>query len=337
MAIEVLITLAFPDALAAPLRQVSKRLQITLQPARKIEDIAPDVWGRTEVLYTDLLLPAPDMVPALKWIQFHYAGIDFAVDAPLLHQPGLAVTTLSGASASQVAEYAVMMLLALGHHFPELVANQARAEWPRERWERFLPRELRGSTVGIVGYGSIGRQVARLLQPFGVRLLAAKRDAMQPWDDGYIMDGTGDLQGDFFTRLYPIQALRSMFKECDFVVVTLPLTPQTRGLIGAADLAALKATAYIVDLGRGGVIDQSALVKALQEQKIAGAALDVFSEEPLSPNHPLWHMPNVLATPHISGISNAYNERALALFAENLRRYAAGEPLYNRFDLERGY
>jgi phosphoglycerate dehydrogenase-like enzyme len=335
--VEILVTIPFPDDLLAPLREVSPRLHIQVMMARKVEDIPADVWSRVEVLYTDRVLPDPVQAANLRWIQFHSAGIDFAIQSPILQKPNIAATTLSGAAAIQTAEYAVMTMLALGHRLLDLTSSQSRTEWPRDRWERFLPRELHGCTVGLVGYGSINRQIARLLQPFGATILAAKRDVMHPSDEGYTPDGQGDPQGDFFHRLYPIAALKSLIRVCDYVVVGMPLTPDTRNMIGAEELAAFKPTAYLIDLARGGIINQAALIAALQEKRIAGAALDVFPEEPLPPNNPLWRIPNVIITPHISGISSHYDERALALFAENLNRYLLGQPLLNRFDPQRGY
>ncbi len=335
--VEVLITLPFPEELVTTLREVSPRLHVNVVNARKAEDVPGELWARTEVLYTANVLPAAAQAPNLRWIQFHYAGIDMVADNPLLKQLDLMATTLSGAAISQLAEYAMMMLLALGHRMPDLIATQAKAEWPRERWERFSPLELRGSTVGIVGYGSIGRQLARLLKPFGVTILASKKDAMHPEDTGYTPEGMGDPEGNFFDRLYPTQALRSMLKDCDFAVVTVPLAPDTRNLIGAEELAAFKPGAFLVDISRGGVVNHAALISALQERRLAGAALDVFPEEPLPANSPLWKLPNVLLTPHISGVSPHYDERAATLFAENLNRYLAGLPLYNLFDVQRGY
>jgi len=191
--------------------------------------------------------------------------------------------------------------------------------------------------VGIVGYGSIGREIARLLNVFGAKVLAAKRDVMHPEDQGYIIPGLGDPAGDAFHRLYPYQALKSMLKECDFVVVALPLTAETRGLIGAEEIAAMKPSAYLVNLARGGTVDQAALLAALQEKRIAGAALDVFVEEPLPAGHSFWKLPNVIVTPHIAGMSAHYNERAMDLFVENCKRYLAGSPLLNRFDPQKGY
>jgi phosphoglycerate dehydrogenase-like enzyme len=229
------------------------------------------------------------------------------------------------------------MLLALGRQLPALSAQQKKTEWPKDRWERFKPRELRNSTVGIIGYGSIGRQVARLLREFGATVLATKSDAMQPSDSGYTSEGMGDPSGDLVHRLYPAQAIKSMVKDCDFIIVCVPLTEKTRGLVNADVLAACKPTAYLVDVSRGGILDHAALIKALNEHKLAGAALDVFPEEPLPAKSPLWGMPNVILTPHIAGVSGRYDERAIALFAENLARYIADLPLYNIFNPQRGY
>lgn len=335
--VEVLITIPFEDALVNQLVNVSTQLNITVQKARKPEEIPPEILARTEVLYTNRVIPLPEQAPNLRWIQFHWAGVDHALEAPILKAPELVATHLSGASVSQMAEFAVTMLLALGHHLPDLNALQKHSEWPADRWERFTPLELRDSTVGIVGYGSIGRQIARLLFAFGAKVLATKRDAMHPEDTGYIPEGLGDPNGDYVHRLYPPQAIHSMLKECDFVIVTIPLTPITRNLLGPTELAVLKPTAYLVDIGRGGVIDQAALIAALRDRKIAGAALDVFPEEPLPADNPLWKLPNVILTPHIAGYSSAYDARAVALFAENLTRYLAGLPLYNQINLEKGY
>ena len=188
-----------------------------------------------------------------------------------------------------------------------------------------------------MGYGSIGREIARLLEPFGVTVLAAKWNAMQVQDTDYILEGLGDPAGDLPRRIYPFQALKTMIAECDFLVVTVPLTPETGGLIGAEELDVMKPGAFLVDVSRGGVIDHIALIRALKNKKIGGAALDVFPEEPLPEDSPLWKSPNVILSPHIAGSSPHYDQRAVALFAENLRRFLAGEPLYNQFDLNRSY
>ena len=311
--IEVLITVPFPDKLINSLIALSPRLKIHLVAAQKSAEISTDLWKRIEVLYTARILPALDQAPGLRWIQFHQAGLDHVVSAPILAKPEVKVTNGSGTMASQVAEYVVAMLLSLGHHLPELGSLQRRAEWPRDRWERFSPRELRGSTIGIVGYGSIGRQLARLLQPFGVEILATKRDAMHPEDHAYTPDGMGDPEGELIHRLYPAQALRSMIKLSDYVVVCVPLTTETRNLIGPQELAAFKPEAYLVDVSRGGIVDHTALLTALKEHRLAGAALDVFPEEPLPEDSPLWKAANLTLTPHISGISTQFDDTRSAV------------------------
>ncbi len=335
--VEVLITLPFTDELIDPLRKVSNRLRITVSRATKAEEIPPEYWARTEILYTNTVLPALDLAPRLRWVQFHWAGIDSINIEPLVRKPEISITTLSGVTATPIAEYAVMMLLSLGHRMPELVINQRKAEWPKDRWERFSPLELRDSTVGIVGYGSIGRQIARLLKEFGATVLATKRDVMHPEDNGYVFEGQGDPEGNFIHRLYPPQALRSMLKDCDFVVVTAPLTSETRNMIGIEELSSMQSHAFFINISRGGIVDQKALLEVLKDKRIAGAALDVFSDEPLSPDHPLWKLPNVIITPHISGDTPHYDQKAMLLFAENLQRYLAGQPLFNRYDPQRGY
>jgi phosphoglycerate dehydrogenase-like enzyme len=335
--IEVLITLPFSAALIKPLQEVSSQLRITVHPAQNVDDIPNELWKRCEVLYTNRIIPDEELAPNLKWLQHHYAGIDASVERIAEVRPNLTVTTLSGASVSQIAEHVLSMLLAFSRKLPTLSVQQRKAEWPKDRWERFQPHELRTSTVGIIGYGSIGRQVARLLREFGATVLATKNDAMHPSNSGYTPEGMGDPNGDLVHRLYPAQAIKSMLKDCDFIVVAVPLSEKTRNLVKADVLTACKPTAYLVDISRGGIVDHAALIKALNEHRLAGAALDVFPEEPLPKKSPLWEMQNVIITPHIAGVSAHYDERAIELFAENLSRYIADLPLYNVFDLKRGY
>lgn len=335
--IEVLTTIPFPESVMQRLREVTPHLHITMHPAEKADEIAMDLWNRTEILYTDIVVPEVEAVPNLRWIQYHYAGVDFLLDTPLPEKKDLQITTMSGASAIQEGEYILGMLLGLGHHFAELFQNQLKHDWPTDRWEKFSPRELTNATVGIIGYGSIGREVARLLQPFNCKILATKRDAMNPVDTGYNIEGHGDPEGNLFHRLYPIQALKAMIKECDFVIMLLPLTAQTRGIYDEEVIRAMKPGSFLVVASRGGIVDESALYQALSEHAIAGAALDVFSREPFPAENPLWKLPNVIMTPHVSGFSPNYKERAGMMFAENLERYLHGERLLNKWDPERSY
>ena len=337
MSIEILVTVPFSPKLQTRLQSISPKVNFHFSPAQKASEIPSELWARAEVLYTGQVLPTPEQAPALQWIQFHYAGIDRFVAEPICQMDGVTLTTLSGAAASQVAEHALAMLMALSHNLPALMASQRKAEWPKDRFERFTPLELRGSTVGIVGYGSAGRQLAYLLHRLGAKILAIKRDAMRPQHDGYTPEESGDPGGDLVERLYPSAALRSMLKLCQFVVVNLPLTPETRGLIDANMLAVLPPGAFLVDVSRGGIVDTNALLQALKDGKLGGAALDVFAEEPLPANSPLWAVPNLIISPHIAGHSRHYNDRAVSLFSENIHRYLAGMTLYNIFDKKRGY
>ena len=335
--LEILTTIPFPEPVMSAIRGLSPQIRLAFQPAKKVEEITPETWLRTNVLYTDILIPEIELVPNLKWVQFHYAGIDFINGTSLAKKNELKVTSMSGASAIQEGEYILMMLLGLAHKLPELINNLNRHEWPPDRWEKFTPMELTGSTVGLVGYGSIAREVARLLQTFQVKVLAVKKDAMHPADQGYTLPGHGDADGSCFHRLYPPQALKSMLKKCDFVVITLPLTPETKGSFGREEFNAMKPRSYLIHVSRGGILDENALVEALDEKKIAGAVLDVFSREPLLAESHLWETPNLIITPHVSGFSPKYKERAGEMFLQNLKLYLRGEPLLNQFIPERHY
>lgn len=334
--IPVLITVDMPDALLDRLRAVSPHIEIDLLPTGDASDFTEEQLGEMEVLYTRQALPEPEQVPNLRWIQFHWSGIDDFVDHSLLRSD-MIVTTLSGAAVPQMAEFALTMMMSLGRHMPNMMQDQREKIWADNKFTRFRPQELRGSTVGIVGYGNIGREIARICQALGAQVLATKRDLKTLDAGGYVLEGLGDSQADIPERLYPPQALPSMASECDFLVLTVPLTPETRGLVNEKVFESMKDTAYLIDVSRGGVVDQGALVEALREGTIAGAALDVYPVEPLPESSPLWELPNVILSPHVAGTSGQYLERAADLFAENLRRYVANEPLLNRYDSKRGY
>lgn len=336
-AIEILITAPIEGELLAQIQEISEEIVITQQTTGRQEEVPVEIWEKAEILFTSRAMPEVEQAPNLRWIQYYLAGVDKKLGSPILESPNLTFTSLSGANATQVAEHVLEMMLALGHRLPALIRHQIDNAWPTDRNKRFVPHELRGATIGIVGYGSVGRHVAKLLKGFGVEILTSKVNLKELKDGGYAQDEIGDETGELPARIYPAEALRSMFKECDYVIVTVPLTSKTLGMISKPQLQALKSSAFLIDVSRGGVIDQDALIETLQDKKIAGAALDVFPEEPLAADSPLWELDNVIITPHIAGLSSKYAERAVALFCENLKRYLSKQPLLNEVDLKRGY
>lgn len=337
--VQVLITVPFSADQLAAFREISPLVEILYHPAEMPDDVPNDAWAKAAVLYTSHVIPDPAQVPNLRWLHVHSAGVDHVLEQPLGKLDDVQITTSSGIHATIITEYVFMMMLAFGHRLLALLKHQSTAHWPDEnKYTLFMPLELRGSTIGIVGYGSIGREIARLANTFGMEVLAIKRNVFEPSDlDGYALPGTGDAEGQFFHRLYPPEALVTMVRDCDFVVITTPLTEATRLMFGKEAFEAMKPTAYLINVGRGGVLDEQALLHALQQGKIAGAALDVFEAEPLPDDSPLWKQPNVIISPHISGNSPRYNERAAALFGENLRRFLGHKDLLNRASAERGY
>jgi phosphoglycerate dehydrogenase-like enzyme len=326
----------FTDELLDKLKAVSPRLVVKQRTCHNAEEVEQALEGGVEVLYTFYLPADLSRAPGLKWVQLHTAGVDHLLDHPLM-KSSILLTTVSGIHATPIAEYVFASILAFNRRVPKMLYYQSRREWPQGRWNLFARPELRGSTLGIIGYGSIGREVGRIARCFGMRLVATKRSVSQMRDVGYVVQGTGDREGALLDDAFPPERLSEMLSLCDYVVVAVPLTPETRKLIGEAELRAMKPSAYLVNISRGGTVDEGALIKALQEGWIAGAGLDVFEEEPLPSDSPLYGLENVILSPHVSGFTLRYDERASDLFAENLRRYLTGEPLLNLVDKARGY
>lgn len=257
--------------------------------------------------------------PRLRWIHSASAGVDRIATA-VVRERGLAVTNARGVFSRPIAEYVVMMMLAVARRLPQLLELQ------RERtWQPLRGRELSEMTVGIVGYGSIGVEVARLLAPFGCRVLATRRRPERGAGEGSQVE------------MHGLDQLEMVLRSSDVVVVAAPLTDETAGLIGAEQLAQMREDAWIINIARGRLIDELALRRALESGWIGGAVLDVFNEEPLSPESPLYGTPNLVITPHTSWASDQVIERTVDLFVDNLRRDRAGETLRNLVDLEVGY
>lgn len=331
----VVVTAPFPSQLLDRIRAVSP--EIRLETVQLVERNWPA--GRStdaEVIYALSALPPLELAPNLRWVQAHWAGVDQLRDHPIWNS-NIVLTNASGIHAPNIAQYVMAQILSWAHRTPRWFHYQQRGEWPSGRWEKFVPDELHGKTLGIAGYGSIGRAVARLASCFGMRVLATKRDARRLEDDQYELHGIGDREGTVAARIYPGEATRSMVAECDYVVIALPLTERTYHLFDEQMFRAMKQTAFLVNVGRGDIIDENDLIRALKKGWIAGAGLDVFSTEPLPADSPLWKMENVIISPHVSGFTHHYDERAVDLFCENLRRYLAGEPLLNVVNREEGY
>ena len=333
----VLSTVKFDQDLLARIRAVSPRIALTQHTTPDAANIPAEALARAEVIYTFSALPHPRQAPRLRWAQLNSAGANHIVKHPLFATE-VVFTTTSGLHAINIGEYVLASILAWTRKLPELFDLQRKREWPSDRWTHFAPLELRGATLGIVGYGSIGREVGRLAKAFGMRVLALKRRIESAGEqDAYEFDGVGDPDGALPDALYGPAQLREMLAQCDYVVLAAPLTRETRGMIGEAELHAMKRTAYLVNIARGEVCDEAALIHALQDKWIAGAGLDVFTQEPLPEISLLWTLPNVILTPHISGFTPHYEQRGVDIFCENLRRYIAGQPLLNLVDKSTGY
>lgn len=260
-----------------------------------------------------------DAATRLRWFQCINAGIERMEQRGLLRR-GFAVTTAAGLAAGAIAEYVLgaMVMLAKNLH------QYGRLQQER-KWEFRFTGELAGKTVGILGLGEIGRETARRARAFDMRVIASRRT---------VIAGATDPDAD---EVFAHSQLDELLARSDYLVVAVPLTPETRAMLGPAEFAKMKPTASIVNVARGDVIDQAALIRALQDGTIASAALDVLDPEPLPEESPLWAMPNVIVTPHISGAVEGYGHKATELFIGNLERYLAGERLAHLANPELGY
>ena len=276
--------------------------------------------AEAEVIY-GLILPQNLLAraPRLKWVQTMSAGVDRFARMDIWQSPVI-ITGVSGIHATPIGEFVMEFMLMFAKGAPLCFQmKQTR------KWKRFMPSVLCGKTVGIVGLGNIGREVARLSKAFGMRVIANRRSVTKLKRARYV------------DKLLPAEQLNQLLSESDYVVVATPLTPETRGLIGEKELRAMKPSAYIINIARGGMIDEEALIRALEEKRIAGAGLDVVATEPLSPESRLWDFDNVILSPHVAGGMEDYMERATEVFCENLKRYLNGKKLLNVVDRKRGY
>ena len=319
--VPVAITFRVDDEVVREIEAVNPRVrvldypQLALAPGMELtagqREQALAALRQAEVIFGPSQLPREllDAATRLKWFQVITAGVDNMAKDGLLDR-GFTVTKATGLAAGPIAEYVlgVMLMLAKGLH----TAARQQAE---HEWQFRFSAELRGKTCGVVGLGAIGGETARLARAFGMRVVACRRRARVGEDD------------EECDALYSYTELERLLAESDYVVLCVPLTEETDRMIGPAQLAAMKPTASLINIARGAVVDQEALIAALRDGTVASAALDVFDPEPLPAESPLWDMPNVIVTPHISGAVEGYGHKAAAIFIRNLRHYLAGEPL----------
>jgi phosphoglycerate dehydrogenase-like enzyme len=338
---QVLIASPLEAELAARIQAADPRAEVLfepdlLPPARYPGDhrgdpsFARDAEGearwralldRAEVLFgvpedsTEGLAEVVNGLPRLRWVHATSAGAGEQVRKAGLSPEALkrvVITTSSGVHAVPLAEFAILGLLAMAKELPRLIEDQRARAWPEVRRP---VRELSGQTLFLLGLGEIGREVARLGKALGMRTVGFRRTEGPPpeWVD----------------EVHGPQRLAELAGQADAMVVSLPMTEQTAGLVDRATIERLPASCIFVNIGRGGVVDEPALIDALRDRRIAGAVLDVFATEPLPADSPLWTLPNVLVTPHAAALSARENERIADLFTDNLRRYLDGRPLRN--------
>jgi phosphoglycerate dehydrogenase-like enzyme len=256
--------------------------------------------------------------PSVRWVHSRAAGLDNIL-FPELVESGVLLTNGSGVFSQSLGEFALAAILYFAKDFRRMISNQQAG-----RWEQFDVEEIAGQTVGIVAYGDIGRAVATRVHAMGMRVVAFKRHAPASADP-------------LIARFYGPQELPSMLAECDYVVAAAPLTRETRHMIGDAAFAAMKPNAVFINIGRGPVVDQAALVRALQRGQIRGAGLDVFEQEPIPPGDPLYKLENVLLSPHCADHTKDWLNQAMRFFLLQYERFSNGQPLENIVEKHLGY
>ncbi|KAG9204059.1 hypothetical protein G6514_001695 [Epicoccum nigrum] len=313
-----------------------------------VDDIPAHLLSQASYIATLFWLPpSPSDIPNTKLIQFFSAGTNHVANHPIYTDSKIPLCSANGVHGPQIAEWVVMMDLVHSHGYTKLYDLQKERRWDQRVGMGVSDRV--GKRVGVLGYGSIGRQVARVAKAMGMDVIAytasPRKTPESKRDGGFIVPGTGDPDGSLPSAWYSGTAKEDLHEflkqEIDLLVIGVPLTKSTTHLLSSAEFALLHASnprgTYIANIARGPIIDQPALITALETNQIRGAALDVTDPEPLPKDDPLWDAPNVLITPHVSGSSDAYAERAFQVLATNIRREREGGKLVNEVDRDRGY
>ncbi|KAH8732823.1 hypothetical protein GQ44DRAFT_696492 [Phaeosphaeriaceae sp. PMI808] len=311
-------------------------------------NIPEELTTRASYLATLFWLPVdPKAIPNTKLIQFFSAGTNNFANHPIYTDSKIPLCSANGVHGPQIAEWVIMMDLVHSHNLPEMYDLQKKQTWKQKVGMNVSDRV--GKRVGILGYGSIGRQVARVAKAMGMDVIAytasPRKTPESRRDDGYIVPGTGDPDGTFpsawFHGTTKEDVHEFLRQEIDLLVIAVPLTKSTTRFLSTDEFNLLHQSnprgTYIANIARGQVIDQPALVKALEDGLISGAAVDVTDPEPLPADDPLWTAPNVLITPHVSGSTDVYATRAFEVLRENMRRQHIGRKLVNEVDRKRGY
>ncbi|MGB6820747.1 MAG: D-2-hydroxyacid dehydrogenase [Candidatus Acidiferrales bacterium] len=311
-------------------QEVAKRIRERWPSMKQVVQLPNYEHVTDELPDTDILvgysLRAEQFAHAkkLKWIHATAAGVGQLM-YPELRQSRVLLTNASGIHAVPMSEHLLGMIIAMARRFPDAMRYQSQGRWAQQEIGDAKPRplELSGRVLLIVGFGSTGRELARRIQPLGMRI----------W--GITRSGRGDAQ--LAERILPVEDLANVLPQADFVVLAAPETPETRQVIGAKEFALMKREAYLINVARGTLVDEAALAEALRKHTIAGAAIDVATEEPLPPQSPLWKLGNIFITPHVSAVSERMWTRQTELLMENLERWFDGRELINQVDLQRGY
>jgi phosphoglycerate dehydrogenase-like enzyme len=325
---------------AEQLAQIDEAAQggfVVATPASSAEEVAAhlDRNCAAEILYT-ARVPSPWQSQwGIKWIQLHSAGIDTVKVDELPAE--ITLTTTSGVHSVVLAEHAFALILALRRKLTSILDHQRRAEWPPDRFAEFTSPLLRGNTLGILGYGSIGREVGRIAHALGMIVVAYKRSPTNKRDDGFAIAGVGDPDGSIPREYFGPEHLYDLLSVSDVAVNVLPATRDTERLLDTAAFGAMREGALFVNIGRGKTVDEAALVASLDRGHLGGAALDVFDTEPLPSSSPLWEVDNLIVSPHVGWLFPEHDDICISLFVENIRRYLHGEPLMNVASRKAGY
>jgi phosphoglycerate dehydrogenase-like enzyme len=298
-----------------------------LEKQFQVEFIAPPRGEPTAHLAQDVdavfgQLTADEFAAArkLRWVQSPSAGVEWMWKVPGLADTDIVVTNMRGAHAATIAEHAFAMLLSHTRGLPFFAELQRDHEWGRRQRELTA---IKGMSMGILGFGNIGRAIARRASGFEMRVLAVDAERVPP--------------GEGVEEVWPLERLDDLCRQSDVLVNSAPITPTSRGMIGQPQLRLLKRGSYLLSMSRGGIVDEQALVDALEEGHLAAAGIDVTATEPLPAGDPLWTAPNLIITPHSSAASKLTTDLVWSMFTENLGRFMRGEELMNQVDKRRGY